>query len=72
MGIGWDGVTLQKAGRRPEGIVKSHSCRHLLRACAGLCAKPGGVGVGESQERRGPRQSWKGRGERIGEGARKV
>lgn len=26
MGTGWDGVTLQNAGRRPEGTVKSHSC----------------------------------------------
>lgn len=32
------------------------------------CAKHGRVGVGESKEGRGPKQSWKGRGYRIGEG----
>ena len=47
-------MTSPEAGRRPEGIVKSHSFQHLLRACAGLCAKHGGVGVGESQKEGAP------------------
>lgn len=71
--LGWSDNS--RKGEQTGGeSLKSHSFQHLLRACPGLCAEHGrlGVGVGESQDPRGPRQSWKRRGYRIREGAQKA
>lgn len=55
--VGWSDISKRGGDWR---IVKS-SFQHLLRACAGLCAKHGGVGVGELPRRKGPQTELEGK-----------